>query len=232
MLRVWKPSGEEVLALPQEEVDDVRSLKRRLRGPSGTPRFRQRLLSDGQALEDAASLQGLTDLQLILLPFLPAEQKDADRLTSAVKDGLLEVVEDLLQRPQDPNLPNGIGATPLCTACEHGHLEIARLLLEADANIEKISGPRSRTPLRMACEMGHLELARLMVEAGADKDKVSGRDVRSPLGMATERGHIEVVRFLLQAGADKDAKYDSYRPAAVASRCRHYEVVRLFHGGL
>ena len=32
----------------QEEVDDVRSLKRRLRGPSGTPRFRQRLLSDGQ----------------------------------------------------------------------------------------------------------------------------------------------------------------------------------------
>ena len=70
------------------EVSDVRSLKRRLSRLHGLPpRFRQRLLCDGTALEDAEELDSPLDLQLVLLPFADASHPQVYKLATAAQNG-------------------------------------------------------------------------------------------------------------------------------------------------
>ena len=90
MLRVLQMSGEEVAAVPVEELSDVKALKRRLLQQHGMPpRFRQRLLlHDTQAiLDDTAELEGGMTLQLLLLNFNEPSQAKADELTEAASHG-------------------------------------------------------------------------------------------------------------------------------------------------
>ena len=91
MLRAFKPSGEEVLAIqfakfvevidvPEQPVRAL-DLKRHLQGLCGQPRFKQRLLlADGQTLSDDDPLNGPLELQLILLPFITSSDDDMDQL--------------------------------------------------------------------------------------------------------------------------------------------------------
>ena len=51
-------------------------------------------------------------------------------------------------------------------ASQKGHLEIARLLIEAGGNVNAERNDKA-TPLMMASHEGHLEIARLLIEAGA-----------------------------------------------------------------
>ena len=90
MLRVLQMSGEEVAAVPAEELSDVKALKQRLQQQHGMPpRFRQRLLlHDTQAiLDDTAELEGGMTLQLLLLNFNEPSQAATDELTTAASHG-------------------------------------------------------------------------------------------------------------------------------------------------
>ena len=57
--------------------------------------------------------------------------------------------------------------TALHWACDAGHMEVARCLLEYGAapNVQNVDGS---TPLHMACACEHYELARMLRERGAD----------------------------------------------------------------
>ena len=62
MLRVTLLSGEEV-QVPVEELSDVKALKHRLYRQHGLPPpFKQRLLHEGNTLEDAVKLDSVMDL--------------------------------------------------------------------------------------------------------------------------------------------------------------------------
>ena len=64
-------------------------------------------------------------------------------------------VESILQLPQDPNLLHSDGSRALILASEHGHVEIARLLLEAGADkdiSDKGEPKRGGTALMIASE--------------------------------------------------------------------------------
>ena len=85
MLRVLQMSGEEVAAVPVEELSDVKALKHRLRQHHGMPpRFRQRLLlhHTQTILDDNAELEGGRTLQLLLLNFNEPSPA-TDELTAA-----------------------------------------------------------------------------------------------------------------------------------------------------
>ena len=107
-------SGEEALAIPFQEfvevtgaVEHVRALdlKRHLQGLSGQPLFKQRLLdADGQILSDDAVLNGPADVQLVLQPYSPSSQDQIRKLHFAAGWNDIEVLKQLLQRPQDPNV--------------------------------------------------------------------------------------------------------------------------------
>ena len=84
------------------------------------------------------------------------------------------------------------GKTALVCACDNGHAEIVRVLLEARASVD-LHNCHGETALIFACYNGHAEIARMLLEAGANKDWQS-RLGCTALMCARERGHIESVQ--------------------------------------
>ncbi|XP_026579052.1 tonsoku-like protein [Pseudonaja textilis] len=75
------------------------------------------------------------------------------------------------------------GWTPLHEACNHGHLETVRLLLDHGASIDDPGGPGCEgiTPLHDALNCGHFEVAELLIQRGASVLLRNAKGL-SPLG--------------------------------------------------
>ena len=238
MLRVFKASGEEVFAIGFDEFvamapesegpDSARALKCHVQRVSGHSRFKQRLLLlDGHMLSDEFVFREPTDVQLILRQFEASSEQQIRQLRDAAHSNDIQEMEQLLQRPQDPDLEVDGLQPALHFACGRGHAEAARLLLEANADKDRSFGNRGSTPMHWACEGGHVEVVRLLQEAKADKDK-SNNNGATPLFMASLNGHLEVVWFLQEANADKDKSNNKgATPLFAAYLNGHLEVVRL-----
>ena len=208
MLRVFKASGEEVLAIQFTEfverycVDEqpvlALGLKRHLQSLCGLPRFRQRLLlPDGQILSDDATLKGPVDVQLILLPFSESSGEQVQELCDAAQKNDVTSLEKLLQRPLDPNLETLFRRVPLFIAASCGSSGAVRLLLEACAD-KDWANTRGITPIFMASSFGHVEVVRLLLEARADKSRADNFGA-TPMSVAARYGHA-AVEVLLEAG--------------------------------
>ena len=88
MLHVRMLSGQEVASVPVAEVSNVRALKQQLNLVQGMPpRFRQRLLFGGAALDDSAHLNSPMDLELVLLAYTVASETQAKQLLAAAANG-------------------------------------------------------------------------------------------------------------------------------------------------
>ncbi|CAE7255996.1 ANKHD1 [Symbiodinium sp. KB8] len=226
-LHVWMVSGSEVASIPKEELSDVRSLKQRLQGLSGTPRFRQELCKGGAVLEDSEILQ-TSDVQLLLLPYAETSQYDEDKLTADAAFGCFAEIERVLLLRHDPNVVDSIlGLSPLYYASERGHLEIVRLLLEACADADFGDRRHDITPLLAASRNGRVDIAKLLLEAGADKQRCNCRG-ETPLWVASCRGNTDMVRLLLDTGLNVDqADNSGETPLCVACRFGREEIVCL-----
>lgn len=80
-------------------------------------------------------------------------------LSEAVACGHLPVVSFLLSRGANPGLAHEGAGPPLLHAAAGGDADLARLLLDAGANIEALDG-LSNTALHMACAGNHVDMAR------------------------------------------------------------------------
>jgi uncharacterized protein len=114
----------------------------------------------------------------------------------AADDGDLDEVEWLLG--QEPGLLDRLGrhlrGTPLMRACDGGHVEVARFLLDKGAAINA-QDKFGRSALLMAVRASRgLPVVKLLVERGADLTTSSNVGY-TPL--VTALGRIEIVRFLL-----------------------------------
>ena len=94
--------------------------------------------------------------------------------------------------------------TAVMLASMNGHLEVARLLLEAGAGKDAWTNCDCMMSLMFASEKGHSEVARLLLEAGADQDCCDNGGMTA-LMRPSRSGHSEIACLLLEAGADKDA---------------------------
>ena len=209
MLHVWGASGEELAKLPKEDVADLRALKQELQKTCGLPRFRQMLLHGSRVVDEIPRQDEPLDLQLVLLPFPPASHEKVDELLRAAASGVVSLVEEILMRPQDPNLAEHMEATtPLYESSYWGHLEIVRLLLEAmaEANLETDSG----TPLLAASLHGHVDSMRLLLAAKADLHRANSEG-KTPLWAAARSGDVESVKLLLDEGAQKEQVAQSFK---------------------
>eukprot|EP00439_Symbiodinium_sp_Y106_P027419 s2760_g3.t1 len=135
--------------------------------------------------------------------------------------------EECLNRPQEPD-PPGQKASALHHAVQRGHVDVARLLLEAGANKDRTTKDDNNTPLCLAAELEHagqVECVQLMLESRADVD-IKNRDGRSPLLQAlscTTSGSAEaevarctkVADLLLKARANVEKTDDMGKPALV-----------------
>ncbi|MCG8428325.1 MAG: ankyrin repeat domain-containing protein [Chromatiales bacterium] len=106
------------------------------------------------------------------------------------------------------------GFTPLLFAARQGDVRMARLLLNAGADIDGVAG-NGVSPLVLATHSGHSELARFLIEQGADTNSIGAG--YTALHAAILRGDLEVVNALLDHGADPNTRLQKANPVQRAS---------------
>jgi ankyrin repeat protein len=124
------------------------------------------------------------------------------------------------------------GMTSLLYAARDGSLEIARLLIDAGADLE-IAEANGIRPLLMSLLNGHLDVARLLVDAGAELNAddfwgrtplfaavdyrnldMNNRDQDDPEDNGIDRApYFETIEYLLERGADVDAQTREVPPS-------------------
>ena len=122
-------------------------------------------------------------------------------LHGACARGDYEGVLRILEAKADVNAadPAKGGRTPMQITCGAGHLDMAKLLLAAGADVDK-ADEYGVTSLYCACNCGHLNVVKMLLEHGADKDNAN-RLGAAPLHQACVCGHLNVVKVLLAPSA-------------------------------
>src|SRR6266850_376569 len=139
---------------------------------------------------------------------------------------VIENSEDVNSRSFDNKL------TPLHLALQQGHLEVAQILVEHDADAAAQTKD-GRSPVHLVSHEGHVELARLMLIKQGAIVETQTKDGETPLHLASQRGHVELARLLLEHHANIEAQTKNGEwPLYLASQQGNMEVVRLFleHG--
>lgn len=109
---------------------------------------------------------------------------------------LLSSNGDLLKMVNHQDL---LGQTALHCACEGGHLEAVRFLLELQVDPDH-ADLRQRAPLHLAAANNRADIIRLLHQkaAGEVKWERADRFGDTALHMAAERGNVEAIRALLE----------------------------------
>lgn len=104
----------------------------------------------------------------------------------------------LKERPQDIDVPDNAGNTPLQIASLEGLADVVRLLLDAGCDTTCINIDMD-TPLIDAVENGHLEVVQLLLEAGLDARQSNAKG-EEPLDLVNpEHDDYEGIRAALSA---------------------------------
>ena len=118
---------------------------------------------------------------------------------AAARDGDVEqVAGDLAQNPDDMNLPDDAGLTPLHLSAMHCHTNVVTLLLDKGAKIDS-QAKDGTTPLHLAAQEGCADAVTLFLARGA---QVNARDnqKRTPLVRAQQWHEDSIVELLRQHG--------------------------------
>ncbi|XP_071090384.1 uncharacterized protein [Haliotis cracherodii] len=118
---------------------------------------------------------------------------------------------------------DGYGNTALWRACEGGHVEIVKLLVENGLDVSQ--SDYYDTALLSACKGGHVEIVKLLVENGLDVSQSDYGD--RALESACEGGHVEIVELLLENGLDVSLSDDYDTALEIACEGGHVEIVKL-----
>ena len=119
-------------------------------------------------------------------------------LILALREPSLKVAETLINWPKtDVEARNSQDESPLMLASLKGYLDLARKLIERDADVNKTGW----TPLHYAATGGQVDIIRLLLEHSAYID-ASSPNGSTPLMMAAMYGTASCVKLLLEEGAD------------------------------
>ena len=129
----------------------------------------------------------------------------SDPLIAAASAGDAATVAQLIEDGAVVDRPDG-PIEALVSACAHGHLGTARVLLDLRADVGAVPDrTMEETPLQMATK--HPEIVKLLLDRGA---KVDLRDTYgvTALHWAADFQHCESARLLVESGADVNAEMD------------------------
>jgi len=112
-----------------------------------------------------------------------------------------EMVEFLVARGADVNVPDKLGRAPLYWSADHGRKELVELLLAKGAEVDA-TDDYDRTALHMAVFRNHLGAAEALIAAGADVNAKADDD-HTPLYIATREGHKEMADLLRKHGGKR-----------------------------
>jgi hypothetical protein len=110
----------------------------------------------------------------------------------------------MIEAKADVSQQNKDDTAGLHMACEDGHVECVRLLLDSNADVQA-QDKYGQTGLTLAAWEGQLECLQLMIEAKADISYQPPDDVADALGAAAQQRHIHCFYMLLDHPSDAPA---------------------------
>ncbi|MCX7381527.1 MAG: ankyrin repeat domain-containing protein [Alphaproteobacteria bacterium] len=117
--------------------------------------------------------------------------------------GRTAILAAMLPRGPDLSIRNRFGGNALIPACERGHVETVRLLLNTPIPVDHINrlGWTCLLEIVLLGDGGkqHQEVARMVLAAGADPNLADGHGV-TPLAHALARGQAEIAAMIRAAG--------------------------------
>lgn len=153
-------------------------------------------------------------------------------LTKVAYDRDTELVQLLLACGADVNLADD-KSSPLGIAAGQGNLDIARLFLEAGANINYQGGSHG-SPLGQAAWHGQVDCMRYLIEQGANVDQRSenGRNIALEQSIIGNEPHEKMIALLL---SDHRARFEArdlhYGLMLAAERCLSTSISTLISFG-
>ncbi|XP_026364969.3 LOW QUALITY PROTEIN: 2-5A-dependent ribonuclease [Ursus arctos] len=124
---------------------------------------------------------------------------DGDKLIKAVKDGNINLVQQLLEGGADVNFQDEWGWSPLHNAVQGDQEDMVDLLLRygADPCLKK---KNEATPFIIAGIVGNVKLLRLFLSRGADVNECDANGFTAFMEAAVN-GRVEALKFLYENGA-------------------------------
>ena len=163
----------------------------------------------------------LTDLSGSYL-YSPKQMKERELMFQDVEKGNLTSIKQKINDGLDVNMRNPFKQTLLHTACENGHLNVAKYLVESQhLSLEAVDNT-GMTPLGSACYNGHFEIVKYLVKQNANKEAKDLQN-RTPLHIACMSGQMPIVVFLIEKVGAKTNEMDKNgdTPFKIAQKYNH-----------
>ncbi len=164
-----------------------------------------------------------TLVAIIALAQAPPPSK-ADQLQDAARKGDAAAVKKLLDEGVDVNTKFRYGTTALFFACDHGHVDVVKVLLDKGADLTLKDSFYGFTPLMLAVSPAqkkkpeHTEIAKLLIAKGAP-----GKE--DALRSAIEDGDAVLTKFILETGGLPASNLSE--PLEIAKAANKAEIVAL-----
>lgn len=144
----------------------------------------------------------------------------------AARMGRLNVLESRYLETSNFSALDWRGRTPAFFACEQGHLDCVRFLIETKGCDVNAKDKFGMTCLHIAFEQGHVEIIEYLLSQGATT--VSDMLGRTPIDVATEKGQIEVLRFFASKDLSKLCQVDERGKNLmhIAAESGHTEIIQ------
>src|SRR5438067_13056499 len=224
-----QPSAEEKLftAIRESTLDEVK-----------------RLLDKDPSLASAHSAKGTSAVTAALFTargegFMPprknrvlaevlAHGAPLDRFEAAALADTARIAKELAADPKYTEAESNFGWAPLHFAAFAGNVEVAKLLLDRGAAIDRRANTKFRnTPLQVSLLTRQDEMAAFLVAHGADV-RIEQAEGFTALHEAAQNGSEKVVKLLLDSGADPNVRTtDGRTPLGIARKKGYDEIARL-----
>ncbi len=123
-----------------------------------------------------------------------------DDFIHAARDGNLQAVQNYLNSGGDVNHKNQYGGTAIMFAARANHVEIAKILIEANADLNIHGAYAGTTALIWAAQHGSFEIVKLLVENNA-KINAKNHKGETALNFANNGNFKEIADYLKSKGA-------------------------------
>jgi ankyrin repeat protein len=198
--------------LPGNSSNGLGQKKKRIPAPLSTDYHSDESSASGSPHPRSSKLRGLATPATAESTVSPAKmaphKKHLDAhgqtfLARACAKGEYDIAKQRLQeRPEDINVADYAGNTPLQIAALNGYDDIVRLLVDAGCNLDCVNNDKD-TPLLDAVENGHLDVVKILLDAGVNPRKANAYGQEPIDRVNDELDNADEIRAALQEAKQK-----------------------------